>query len=144
MIAVLLVLLLIVPYTVLYKLDRSLRGRINLAILLCFMGTAHFFKTQEMMLLLPEWALHREALIHAAGVMELAAATGLLIHRFARLTGICLILFLVCVFPANIYGMIHRVKVGGHEAGLAYLWIRLPLQLLLIGWTYYFTPRSQD
>jgi uncharacterized membrane protein len=56
-------------------------------------------------------------------------------------TGICVIAFLIVVLPANIYAAIHRVDVGGHSLGPMYLLVRVPLQLILIGWTYWFAVR---
>ena len=41
--------------------------------------------------------------------------------------------------PLNIYSAIHRVQFGGHSSGPWYLAIRLPLQVLLFVWTYWFT-----
>jgi uncharacterized membrane protein len=41
------------------------------------------------------------------------------------------------VLPANIYSAVKEVGLGGH--GAAYLWFRIPLQLLFIGWAAHFT-----
>jgi uncharacterized membrane protein len=64
------------------------------------------------------------------------AAVGLLIPATSRLTSWCLIAFFVAVLPANVYGALNRVGVGEH--GPAYLWFRVPLQVLFIGWVWYF------
>ena len=59
-------------------------------------------------------------------------AIGVWIPRLMRLTGLCLILMLVCLLPANLYSAVNRVDFGGHGAGPAYLLVRVPFQLLVI------------
>jgi uncharacterized membrane protein len=66
----------------------------------------------------------------------------LLIPRLERLASMGLILFLVGVLPANIYSAFNYVEFGSHEAGPIYLLARVPFQVFLIGWAYYFGIRS--
>ena len=122
---------------------RNLRGRISLALVFLFTGVGHFIKTEPMSEMLPEWVPARVLLIYMSGVFELMAAVGLLIPRLRWITGIGLIVFPVSVFPANVYSAIEHTGLGGHEIGPAYLWVRLPLQLLLIAWTYTFAVRGE-
>ena len=150
MITALLIAILIVPYLVMAVLDdrfetlhipAPLRGRISLALLFSFTGLGHFVKPDELALLFPPWVPLGLEIIYFTGILELAAAAGLLIPRLARLTGICLIVFLILVFPANIYGALQQVDLGAHRLGPVYLLIRAPMQLLFIGWTYWFAVR---
>ncbi len=143
--------LLILPYLVLTAVDRlsrvtrvepGLRGRISLALVFVFTGLGHFVQTESMAQMLPTWVPMRVEIIYLTGILELAAAVGLLIPRFSRLAGICLMAFLVLVLPANIHAAIHRVEIGGHSMGPMYLMIRVPLQLVLIGWAYWFAVRT--
>lgn len=39
----------------------------------------------------------------------------------------------------NIYAAVNHVPMGDHAWGPVYLLIRVPLQLILIFWTYWFT-----
>jgi uncharacterized membrane protein len=117
------------------KLDAGLRGRISLALLFCFTGLGHFLMPEQMAQMLPPWVPARLAIIYVTGVLEIAGAIGLLVPRFSRLAGICLLVFLISVFPANIYAALHHVEMGGHESGPVYLLVRGPFQLLLIAWT---------
>jgi len=50
-------------------------------------------------------------------------------------------LFLVSVLPANIYAAFNRVGMGDHGQGPGYLLVRVPLQFVLMGWTYWFAVR---
>ena len=143
--------LLIGPYLILtavtrvwgtIRVESHLRGRISLAIVFVFTGLSHFIMTEPMAQMLPPWIPMRMPIIYITGVVELAAAAGLLVPRLCRLIGIYLIAFLILVLPANIYAAINRVEMGGHGMGPPYLFIRIPLQLILIIWTYWFAVRK--
>jgi uncharacterized membrane protein len=61
---------------------------------------------------------------------------GLLIPRTRRLAGICLVVLLVALFPANVNAIINGIPLGGNAS--TPLWVRGPMQLLYIGmvwWT---------
>ena len=116
----------------------SLVGRLALAIMLLFTGSSHFFKTQEMVQMMPEFLPYRIQLVYLTGTLEMAFAAGLLFPRYSRWTSIALILFFLAILPANIIGSFKRVHLGGMENGPGYLYFRIPLQLLFMGWAYYF------
>jgi uncharacterized membrane protein len=44
----------------------------------------------------------------------------------------------LAILPANVIGAFQRVELGGMENGPDYLYFRVPLQFLFIGWVYYF------
>lgn len=125
------------------SLDAGTRGRISLSCVFTFTSTGHFIKTQAMVQMLPPAVPMREIIIYATGVMELLFAAGLLVQRFAYVTGTCIITFLILVLPANIYAAGNRVEIGGYGMGPAYLLMRVPLQVILIGWTYWFAVRRR-
>ena len=58
------------------------------------------------------------------------------------LEGVCLILMMLAVLPANIYSAFNRVEFGGHEYGPIYLLVRVPFQLFVITWTYIATEQK--
>lgn len=126
----------------LYKVEKNLRGRIALAVLVVFTGTAHFYKTHEMTKMLPDFVRYKEEIIYVTGVFEILGAIGLLIPRLNRIAGICLILMFILFLPANIYAAINHVDFGGHKYGPIYLLIRVPLQLFFIWWTYRYAFQS--
>jgi uncharacterized membrane protein len=139
--------LLIVSFGVLWLLSRntirgyltiSRAGRIAMAVMLLFTGTAHFYKTEEMILMMPGFLPTKTALVYLTGIFEILGAIGLIFERTSKSTSILLILFFLAVLPANIIGAMKRVELGGMENGPYYLYFRIPLQLLFIGWTYYF------
>ncbi|ANH83721.1 hypothetical protein A8C56_05630 [Niabella ginsenosidivorans] len=121
--------------------DYSLAGRIAMAVMLLFTGIAHFAKPKEMALMLPKAIPGRILLILLTGILEIAAAAGLLFTQTCILTGWMLICFFLVILPANIYAAVSRE--GGARTtftgqGVKYLWFRIPLQLFFIIWTYVF------
>lgn len=74
--------------------------------------------------------------IYLTGVFEIAGAVGLLIPGTWRLAGVCVVLLLVAMFPANVNAIINGIALGGNAP--TPLWARAPMQLLYIGmvwWT---------
>ncbi len=122
-------------------LTSEVRGRISLALLFVFTGFGHFVKTEPMMQMLPEWVPSREAIVYVTGAIEFSAAFGLLVAKFSQLTGKLLIAFLILVFPANVYAAYAGGEIGGGDMGPAYLFIRTPVQLIVIWWAYWFAVR---
>jgi uncharacterized membrane protein len=122
-------------------LTSEVRGRISLALLFLFTGVGDFVKTEPMMQMLPEWVPSREGIVYVTGAIEFSAAFGLLVARFSQLTGKLLIAFLIFVFPANVYTAFEGDEMGGGDMEPAYLFIRTPVQLILIWWTYWFAVR---
>ncbi len=89
--------------------------------------------------MLPPAVPYRIELIYITGVLELFGAIGVWIPGLTRLTGVCLILMLVGIVPANVYSAINHVEFGGHGSGPGYLLIRVPFQLFVIWWTFFAT-----
>ena len=141
----LLLALLLVPYFGLaaFGVADDLRGRIGISCVFLFTGMGHFFLAKPMSAMLPQRFPERGRLpiIYITGILELAGAVGVLIPSLSRLAGILSCVFLVLVLPSNIDAAIRRVPFGGHEAGPVYLLVRIPLQILLIGWVYWFAVR---
>ena len=72
-----------------------------------------------------------------AGVSEIAGGLGLLFAATQSYAAWGIILLLIAVFPANIYMLTSRG--AGLKIKMWILWIRLPLQFLLIAWAYWYT-----
>lgn len=71
------------------------------------------------------------------GVAEILGGIGLLIPFTRSLAAWGIILLLIAVFPANIYQAIS--KGAGMKVPMWVIWLRLPLQGVLIWWAYTFT-----
>ena len=110
-------------------------ARIALAAMLILTGVTHFVSTEALARMVPPFLPGAVAIVYATGVFELAAAA-LLLRRVADPTpwlGWILAGFFLSLLPANIYSAVAETGLGGH--GLEYLWFRVPLQVLFIGWT---------
>jgi uncharacterized membrane protein len=119
-------------------------GRIGIAAVFAFTAMGHFARRDEMSAMIPVWIPARTELVVLSGVMEAIFAMFILVPKYSRTAGIVICLFLVMVTPLNIYAAIERVDFGGHVAGPPYLMLRLPLQAVLLVWTYWFTVRREE
>jgi uncharacterized membrane protein len=124
--------------------NARLAGRIGIAALFAFTAIGHFVKRGEMAAMIPGWIPERVAIVLLSGVLEATLAVLVLFPAYAGAAGIALCIFLVLATPLNIYAAVEHVDFGGHVAGPRYLLFRLPLQLLLIVWTYWFAVRSEE
>lgn len=142
--ALIITFLLVLPWAILRLIGvgAAWRGRLGLALVLLFTGTGHFLKTEAMTHMLPDWVPARTELVWISGIFEIALAVALLIPRQARRAGMVACAFLILVLPVNVYAAWMHVDFGGHSMGPAYLWIRFPLQLLLIAWAWWFAVRA--
>jgi uncharacterized membrane protein len=112
-------------------------GRLALVIMFLFTGTSHFTSMKyDFAAMIPAPLPNNLWVIYLTGVLEIVGALGLLIPRTRKLAGICLVLLLVALFPANVYAALNEIPLRG-EAPTP-LWLRGPIQLLFIGmvwWT---------
>ncbi len=117
----------------------ALSGRIALAVMLLFTALGHFLFTKGMSMMLPGFVPFKTAVVYLTGILEIAAAIGLFIPKFRVFTGWFLIVFFIMLLPANIYAAVNHINYqqGTFDGnGPAYLWFRVPLQVLFIVWTY--------
>ena len=119
----------------------KMAGTIGLSVMLLFTSIGHFKFSKGMAKMLPAFVPNRSAIVFGSGILEIGFAIGLLLTATRMVTGWVLILFFLAILPANIYATTQHLNYETGEAngpGLAYLWFRIPFQLLLLGWTYYF------
>ena len=119
-------------------------GRGALVIMFLFTGASHFTSMKyDFAAMIPAPLPNDLWVIYLSGVLEIAGTIGLLIPRTRKLAGICLVLLLVALFPANVYAALNEIPLRG-EAPTP-LWLRGPMQLLFIGmvwWTSIKEPAS--
>ena len=123
----------------------ALSGRIAISVMLIFTGISHFAFTKGMSMMLPSFIPYKTEVVYLTGLIEIAAAIGLFIPNIRTLTAGLLIVFFILILPANVYAAINHVdyQKGSFDGnGLAYLWFRVPLQILFIVWTYVFGLRT--
>ena len=138
------VLFLVNKYLLGKHLSISVLGRISMAVMLVVTGISHFTNTAEMIEIMPDFVPAKREVVYLTGVIELLAVIGLLLDRTAWITSILLIIFFLCVLPANIAGSLKSVQYGGMEYGPWYLLFRVPLQIFFIWWVWYFGLRRRE
>ena len=123
------------------EFDYPLSGKIAMSATLVFTSLAHFIYTKGMVMMMPGFIPYKKGVVYLTGLIEIAAAAGLLIFPLSRITAWLLILFFVLVLPANIraaVGNVNYQKGDNNGRGVKYLWFRIPLQLFFILWVYFF------
>ena len=100
-------------------------------------GANHFINPDFYVGIMPPYLPWHRELVALSGVAEIALGALLLFRRWAVLAGWGLIALLVAVFPANIHMTMHP-ELYPSLSPVA-LWLRLPVQALLIAWAYWYT-----
>lgn len=105
---------------------------------LCFViaGTLHFIVPRYYQGTVPSYLPAPRALVALSGAAEIAGGLGLLVPRFRQAAGIGLMLLLVAVFPANVEMLRLARARGGPAWAEVLLWLRLPLQVVLLWWAW--------
>lgn len=109
---------------------------ILLAGLFVGVGVFHFVRPGAFARIVPPFLPNPRALVYVSGVAEIVGGLALLIPALRPWAGLWLVALLVAVFPANVYMALAPERAG---FGLApvWLWLRLPLQLVLIAWVWW-------
>ncbi len=110
------------------------RARLALATLFVTAGLAHFIAPRFFIEIVPPALPNPPLLVALSGMAEIAGGIGLLVPALRRAAAVGLILLLVAVFPANIQMLRRWLAEGGGGWYELALWLRLPLQALLIWW----------
>src|SRR5260370_21456907 len=101
-----------------------------------YTGVSHFTKLKhDMVRMMPAIFPKPLLLVYITGVLELLGALGILLPATRALAGICLILFLLAVFPANMKSA--REKILLNNKPPTPLLLPLPMQglcFLLFCW----------
>ena len=109
-----------------------------LALLFVGMGVLHFVPgpAKGMSAIIPpgiKRVVPGIVLVRFTGVCEIVGGIGMLVPSLHVVAGIALIVFLVAVFPANVY-MATSEKFAKVPAWIK--WGRLPFQFVLVWWAY--------
>lgn len=100
-------------------------------------GFNHFINTAFYLKIMPPFLPWHRPLVYLSGVIEIALGLLLIIRKSARVAAWGLIALLVAVFPANVHMAINQHLYPEYSG--AALWLRLPLQIVLIAWAYCYT-----
>jgi uncharacterized membrane protein len=110
-------------------------ARAVLALAMVAVGVLHFVRPEPFERIVPAALPAPLALVLLSGAFEIAGGLGLLVPRTRRAAGLGLVALFVAVFPANVNMASHRISLdGGPPPPDWVLWLRLPLQGVLIAW----------
>jgi len=111
--------------------------RYLLGLLFVAAGVNHFLRVEFYESIMPPALPWHLPLVYISGVAEIVLGLLLLVRRWQRYAGWGLIALLIAVFPANIHMALHPELYSSWSPWLLYL--RLPLQGVLIAWAYWYT-----
>lgn len=100
-------------------------------------GIGHFVATKFFLRIMPPYIPWHKPVVYLSGLVEIGLGVLLFIPEFTGWAAWGIIALLIAVFPANLY---HYTSGGAgmRIPGWA-LMLRLPLQVVLIGWAYWHT-----
>ncbi|CQR52137.1 MULTISPECIES: DoxX family protein [Haloferax] len=112
-------------------------------------GVMHFVVPDAYAQVVPPVFPAALALVYVSGVAEIALGVGVVFRRTQRIAAWGLIALLVAVFPANVYMATSDIALEGVPSALrepsdAALWLRLPLQGVLVAWAWWYTRPESD
>ncbi|ELZ94726.1 DoxX family membrane protein [Haloferax volcanii] len=113
-------------------------------------GVMHFVVPNAYAQVVPPVFPAALALVYVSGVVEIALGVGVVVRRTQRVAAWGLIALLIAVFPANVYMATSDIVLDGVPAAFrepsdAALWLRLPLQGVLVAWAWWYTrPESVE
>ena len=114
-----------------------------LAAVLLTAGVMHFANPWFFVQIMPPYLPWHWELVYLSGVIEIALGVLLLVPATQRLAAWGAIALFIAVFPANLHMAMANVQFDppptmGQPSQTA-AWMRLPLQLVLIAWAWWYT-----
>lgn len=114
-----------------------------MAVLYVIAGAMHFLVPEVYVQIVPPVLPGPLTLVYLSGIAEIALGLGLFHPRTRRLAAWGLIGLLIAIFPANVYmatsGVVIEGTPGGGDPSEIVRWGRLPLQVILVAWAWWYT-----
>jgi uncharacterized membrane protein len=104
-------------------------------------GANHFINPGFYIRMMPSYLPWHSELVAISGVAEIVLGALLLVPAFQVMAAWGLIALLIAVFPANVNMALNPEQFS--TVSPTVLWLRLPVQALLIAWAYWYTRRSR-
>jgi uncharacterized membrane protein len=95
-------------------------------------GVLHFMRADLFVSIMPSYLPAHRELVYLSGVFEILGAVGLMIPTLRRWAAWGLMALLLAVFPANVHMAMHPETFIAKGIPLWALYVRLPVQFLLI------------
>ena len=105
-----------------------------MAIIYILAGLIHFWKPQFYRPMMPPYIPAHNLMIFLSGVAEVILGLGLLWPVTRVLAAWGVIALLIAISPAHIFMLQHKDRFS--KIPIWALWLRLPLQILLMAWAF--------
>jgi uncharacterized membrane protein len=115
--------------------------RYLMALFYILAGTNHFINPDFYIRIMPSFIPWHVEIVWITGVLEVVLGIMVLIPAWVRVASWGLILLLITIFPANINMAFNENLHFGISP--IWLYLRLPLQFVLIAWAYGYTKSSK-
>jgi len=107
--------------------------RLLYSFILMTAGILHFTRKKNFVFIMPKIIPFRPFFVLFTGICEILAGIALFFNLFKKLAGTLLTIFMLLIYPVNIYMAIKKMPLGPNQKAYpAALWLRLPLQIPLI------------
>lgn len=106
-----------------------------MAIIYIFAGIMHFVKPKMYIAIIPPYIPFPRMVNRLVGFAEIILGLGLFVEDLRSISAFGIIMLLIAVFPANLY----MYQKANNRIRKWLFFLRLPLQLVLIGWAYLYT-----
>ena len=103
------------------------------------MGSLHFAVPAPFVQIVPAYLPEPLALVYITGFFEILGGVGLVLPWVHQAAAWGLIALFIAVFPANVNMAVNDIVIDGIPHLPVLYWARLPLQLVLIAWAWWFT-----
>lgn len=105
-------------------------------------GTNHLLNSTFYATIMPPYLPWHLPLVYISGAAEIALGTMLTFRRWSSVAAWGLLALLAAVFPANVQMALHSDLYRFIPAPA--LWLRLPMQAVLMAWAYCYTRADED
>lgn len=119
------------------RLKAKTIARYLFGVLFILAGVNHFVKPAFYVAIMPPYLPWHLALVYLSGLAEIGLGALLLFRRWMVWAAWGLIALLIAVFPANLHMAMHPELFP--QLPVLGLYLRLPIQGLLIAWAYWHT-----
>lgn len=114
-------------------------GAVLMGMLYVAAGAMHFVATRMYVSIMPDYLPAHRTLVLISGLAEIAGGLGVMAPRTRPMAAWGIIALLICVMPANVWMVQHPERWPGIPVWA--LWVRLPLQGVLVWWAWRYTRR---
>ncbi len=118
-------------------LAEAATSRYLIAGIFIVMGLLHFVKAGAFVKVMPDYIPWHKTMVYISGLAELAGGLGMLFPAYRVAASVGLIILLFAVFPANIDMAEKAWQNRGRSWYTTILFLRLPLQFILMYWIYW-------